>query len=45
MQEKIKKVLGDVKDTPVTEMSLSDDTDIINGHLHVKAGGRTGYSD
>ena len=30
MQEKIKKVLGDVKDTPVTEMSLSDDTDIIN---------------
>ncbi|MEH2069539.1 MAG: phosphopantetheine-binding protein [Nostoc sp.] len=30
MQETIKKVLSEVKDTPVAVMTLSDDTDIIN---------------
>lgn len=30
MQETIKKVLSEVKDTPVEAMSLSNDTDIIN---------------
>ncbi|MDF5710780.1 MAG: phosphopantetheine-binding protein [Nostoc sp. S4] len=30
MQETIKKVLSEVKDTPEAVMTLSDDTDIIN---------------
>ncbi len=30
MQETIKKILSEVKDTPVAVMTLSDDTDIIN---------------
>ncbi|MEH1790998.1 MAG: phosphopantetheine-binding protein [Nostoc sp.] len=30
MQETIKKILSEVKDTPATAMALSDDTDIIN---------------
>ena len=30
MQETIQKILSEVKDTPVTTINLSDDTDIIN---------------
>ncbi|MFM7447980.1 MAG: acyl carrier protein [Leptolyngbyaceae cyanobacterium] len=30
MQETIKKVLGEVKDTSISAISFSDDTDIIN---------------
>ncbi|MEH2328377.1 acyl carrier protein [Nostoc sp.] len=30
MQETIKKILSEVKDTPVAVITLSDDTDIIN---------------
>jgi len=30
MQETIKKILSEVKDTPVALITLSDDTDIIN---------------
>ena len=30
MQETIKKILSEVKDTPIASITLSDDTDIIN---------------